>query len=194
MVLQYWSDRALENPILHHSTTPFWCQPAKVKTALLRIHCKLPAVILCLMLAGCKTPANLREMDPASAPRIETTDSFKVQEIVYGYLLQRDLWSTGEYTAVFLKASDAEFEAFLRKFPNHVPRLKSSDRLRLRGASSPTDKETGRPAMVLAALASDTDGDHVEAIGTYFAGPMVSGKYVFRLRKRGSDWAIESVK
>ena len=48
--------------------------------------------------------------------------------------------------------------------------------------------------MVLAALASEPDGDRVEAIGTYFAGPLVSGKYVFQLRKAAGEWAIESVK
>ena len=115
-MLEYWSDGGLENPILQHSGTPVWYQQVKVRIAALRIHCRLTAVLLCLMLAGCKTPANLREMDPASAPRIEATDSFKIQEVVYGYLLQRDFWSTGEYSAVFLKANDGEFEALLRKF------------------------------------------------------------------------------
>ena len=83
---------------------------------------------------------------------------------------------------------------FIRKFPNHVPRIKPSDRVHLYEASSPIDKETGRPAMVLGAIVVEREGDRAEAIGTYYAGPMVTGMYVFALKKTDGQWMIESVK
>jgi len=117
-----------------------------------------------------------------------------MEGLVYGYLLERDFWSEGDFSAVFLKGRDEDVAAFIRKFPHHVPPLKTSDRVKLREASSPIDKETGKPAMLLAAIVSDPSGDTTEAIGTWYAGPAVTGKYVFRLKRVAGTWTIESVK
>jgi hypothetical protein len=117
-----------------------------------------------------------------------------MEALVYGYLLERDFWSEADFSAIFLKGSDREVAALIRMFPNHTPRLKTSDRVRLQEASSPIDRETGKPAMLLAAIVSEPSGDTAEAIGSYYAGPAVSGKYVFRLKKVAGAWTIESVK
>ena len=140
-----------------------------------------------LTLAGCAVP-------DADARRTQDNDEPKIEDAVYSYLLEKDAWNSGDYTAVFLKARDAEVAALMRKFPDHVPKLKTSDRVRMHDAASPIDKETGRPALVLAAIASEPEGDQAQAIGTYFAGPIVSGKYVFQLRKTNGAWEIESVR
>ena len=155
---------------------------------------KLYAACALLLFAGCATQTSVDRLASGGSRRFEATDQFKMEGLVYGYLLERDFWKEGEYSAIFLKGSDEEVAAFMRQFPNHVPRLKPSDRVRLREASSPVDKETGKPAMLLAAIISEPEGDRVEAIGTYYAGPAVSGKYVFTLKKADGEWMIESVK
>ena len=156
-----------------------------------RLPCTAFAILL---LAGCAAPTPYSRPPAGGFPQFETTDEFQIEAIVYGYLLKRDFWKGGDFSAIFLIGSDAEVAAIRRRFPNHVPRIKPSDRVRLYEASSPIDKETGRPAMLLAAIVSEPEGDRAEAIGTYFAGPMVSGKYVFTLMKVGAAWRIESVK
>ena len=123
---------------------------------------------------------------------LEEKDPFKIKEVVYGYLLQRDFWAEGAFSAVFVKENVRETDALIQKFPNHAPRIKPSDRLRLSPGSSPIDQETGRPAMVLEAIVSEPVGDSAEAVGAYFAGPAVSGKYVFELKRLDDQWRIES--
>lgn len=146
------------------------------------------------MLAGCAAPT-ASDHSSSRAPRpYETTVEFAVEGIVYEYLLERDFWKGGDFSAIFLRARDQQVAEIIRKFPNHVPKIKPIDRVRLQPGASPIDKETGRPAMLLAAVASEPEGDRVEAIGTYYAGPMVKGKYEFRLSRVGREWKIESVK
>jgi hypothetical protein len=147
-----------------------------------------------LLFAGCAARTGYNHPASGISQRFEATDEFKIEGIVYGYLLERDFWKGGDFSAIFLKGSNAEVAAVVRRFPNHVPKIKPSDRVRLHEASSPIDKETGRPAMLLAAISSDPEGDRAEAIGTYYAGPMVSGRYVFTLKKVDGEWTIESVK
>jgi hypothetical protein len=157
-------------------------------------HFAWNGMFVLFVLAGCASPSGVVQLGVISSPRSQEKDESKIEEAVYSYLLEKDCWNSGEYTAVFLKARDTEVAALVRKFPNHVPTLKTSDRVRMYEASSPMDKETGRPAIVLAAIASEPEGDHAQALGTYFAGPMVSGKYVFQLTKMNGTWAIESVR
>ena len=154
-------------------------------------HTILAAIVLSL-LGGCSTAHNLQ---PSASPpaELKVRDQFQIREAVYGYLLQRDFWAGGTFSAVFLKESESTVEALIHRFPNHVPGLKSSDRVQLSPASSPIDKDTGRPAMMLAAIVSEPEGDGAEAVGTYYAGPAVSGKYVFRLKRADGKWQIESV-
>lgn len=137
---------------------------------------------------------NLPRSSSSAAAEIEVTDEFRIKELVYAYLLQMDFWSESPFSAIFLKGSDAELAALVRRFPNHTPRLKPMDRLRLYPARSPIDKETGKPAVLLAAVVSEPSKDGAEAIGTYYAGPMVSGKYVFKLKKVDDRWRIEDVR
>jgi hypothetical protein len=145
------------------------------------------------LLVGCSSAGRL---DPWTQPLalLEEKDQFKIKEVVYGYLLQRDFWGEGAFSAVFVKENVMATDALIQRFPDHVPRIKPSDRLRLSPGSSPIDRDTGQPAMVLDAIVSEPVGSSAEAVGTYYAGPAVSGKYVFSLKRVDDQWRIESVK
>lgn len=130
----------------------------------------------------------------ASSKKLNKQDLFKVELVIYGYLLQRHFWVDNEYSAVFLQEEDDEVDALLKEFPNHVPPIKTSERAELRLNRTPIDKDTGRLAMILSVEVSDPVNDTVEAIGKWYAGGAVSGFYTFTLQEVGGDWVIESSK
>jgi hypothetical protein len=158
------------------------------------------------LLAGCGTdkdqfsderpqPAK-RPADSLIAPskKLDKQDLFKVELAVYSYLLQRHFWDGNDYTAVFLQGEDDEVDALIKRFPNHVPPIKTSGHAELLPNRAPLDRDTGRTAMILSVDALDPEGDTVQAVGKWFAGGAVSGFYTFALEKDGGDWVIESVK
>ena len=162
-------------------------------------------------LAGCTANreeiqfSDERALEPTNAPapvltappqpqRLEKDDLLKVEMAVYGYLLQRHFWDAGEYSAVFLRADDAEVAAVRQAFPDQLPPIKASSHAELRPGRTPVDKDTGKPAMVLSVDAPEPEGDTVAAIGRWYAGDAVTGFYTFDLRKNGADWVIENVK
>ncbi len=125
---------------------------------------------------------------------LDKQDLLKVELTVYGYLLQRHFWDDKEYSAVFLQGEPDEIGAAIKKFPNHIPPLKTNDRAELKPNRTPIDRDTGKPAMVLSVDALDPVDDMVAAIGRWYAGAAVTGFYTFTLRKVGDDWTIENVK
>ena len=160
-------------------------------------------------LAGCSTsreeihfsdersPEPTNAIAPAAPPqpqRLEKDDLLKVEIAVYGYLLQRHFWDTGEYSAIFLQADEAEVKTIRRAFPNHNPPIKAATHAELRPGRTPMDKDTGRPAMILSVDALEPERQTVAAIGRWYAGDAVTGFYTFALEKSGADWVIESVK
>ncbi|MGO9587348.1 MAG: hypothetical protein ACLP2Y_14220 [Limisphaerales bacterium] len=149
------------------------------------------AICLCL-LAGCRT--NRKAVDLGEAPKLESRDDFKIELAVYGYLLEKHPWDNGEYTAIFLEGSDDWVTALIRKFPNHVPPLKLSNRAQLRPNQAPIDKDTGKPALILSAKAMDPTNDVSEAIGTWYAGEAAAGLCAFVLVKVDGQWTIQSAK
>ena len=158
----------------------------KMKTAFI-----FAAVFLCL-LAGCRT--NRMAEDLGNSRKLEGRDDFKIEMAVYGYLLGKHPWGNGEYSAIFLEGSDAWVAALIRKFPNHVPPIKPSNRALLRPNQAPVDKDTGKPALILSAKAMDPTNDVSEAIGTWYAGEAVSGLCAFVLMKVDGQWTIQSAK
>jgi len=151
------------------------------------------ALLLCL-LAGCATDRDSEGNNGGHAQKIEKTDDFKIKAAVYGYLLQQHFLDGGGYTAIFLEGSDAEVAALIRKFPNHVPPLKPSDRAQIRPHQTPLDKDTGKPAIVLSAKALDPTNGASEAIGTWYGGEAVSGLCAFVLVKAHGEWTIQSAR
>jgi len=93
-----------------------------------------------------------------------------------------------------LQGEDDEVDALIKRFPNHVPPIKTSDRAELVPNHTPIDKDTGRPAMIFSVDALDPADDTVEAVGKWYAGGAVSGFYTFSLKKSGDAWVIESFK
>ena len=148
---------------------------------------------VCLgLLAGC---ASHQQAEKSGASRkFEAGDDFKIEAAVYGYLLERHFSGQGEYSAIFLAGSDAWVAALIRKFPNHVPPIKPSNRVQLRPNQAPVDKDTGKPALILSAKAMDPTNDVSEAVGTWYAGEAVSGLCAFVLVKVDGEWTIQSAK
>jgi hypothetical protein len=149
-------------------------------------------VLLVCGLAGCRTGKQAEES--GASRKLESRDDFKIEMAVYGYLLEKHPWDNGEYTAIFLEGSDARVAALIRKFPNHVPPIKPSNRMQLHPNQAPIDNDTGKPAMILSAKAMDPTNDVSEAIGTWYAGEAVSGLSAFVLVKVDGAWTIQSAK
>jgi hypothetical protein len=150
------------------------------------------AVVFLGLLAGC---ASRQQAEKSGASReFEAGDNFKIEAAVYGYLLERHFSDQGEYSAIFLAGSDAWVAALIRKFPNHVPPIKPSNRMQLHPNQTPIDKDTGKPAMILGVEAMDPENGVAEAIGTWYAGGAESGLYAFVLVKVDGEWTIQSAK
>lgn len=127
-------------------------------------------------------------------PKLAPADQLLVDAVVYDYLLQRDFWSSGEYTAVFLQGDDSEVAAIQSSHPGHKPPIKESNRALLQPNRTPIDKDTGKPAMILSVETADPVDDTVVAIGRWYAGGAMTGYYTFNLKKTGAAWTIDSVK
>ena len=150
---------------------------------------------VCLgLLAGCVSHRQVEKTAAGHSQQFESRDDFKIEMAVYGYLLGKHPWGNGEYTAIFLEGSDAWVAALIRKFPNHVPPIKPSNRVQLRPNQTPTDKDTGKPAMILSAKAMDPTNGVSEAVGTWYGGEAVSGLSAFVLVKVDGEWTIQSAK
>ena len=175
--------RCSNTPSLQYAPCP---SVVKMKTVFI-----FAAVFLCL-LAGCRT--NQKADDFSTSRKLESRDDFKIEMAVYGYLLEKHPWDNSEYTAVFLEGNDAWVAALIRKFPNHVPPIKLSNRMQLHPNQAPIDKDTGKSAIILSAKAMDPTNDVSEAIGTWYAGEAVSGLSAFVLVKVDDRWTIQSVK
>jgi hypothetical protein len=141
-----------------------------------------------------------REQTPARSPQtaeikpLDKQDLFTARVAVYSFLLQRHFWDDGEYSAVFLQDDDI-VEALAKKFPTHVPPIKSSEHAALVLNRTPVDKDTGKPAMILSVDVGEPNADDsVDAIGRWYAGGAVTGFYNFVLKKSGDGWAINIVK
>ena len=154
-------------------------------------------VFIACLLAGCSTD-NGKNAGPAAVlppPRkLDQQELFKVELAIYGYLLQPQFWTGGEYSAVFVQGDEGEFDAVSKQFPNHIPPIKPGGRAQLLPNRTLVDRDTGRPAMILSVVAQDAVGDTVRAEGRWFAGAVVSGFHTFTLQQTNGDWRIESVK
>ena len=158
------------------------------------VELSLVAVLVFSAFTACRTA----QSPTASADRryleVEESEEFKIQTAVYRYLLGLSFWKTQEYSAVFLQGTNREVRAQLRQFPNHIPKIKPSSQADLRPHSTPIDKETGKPAVILTASGSEPEGEVTEAVGSYYAGAMIRSMYFFTLKKVNGQWAIQTVK
>ena len=160
----------------------------------MKIFLILAAVCLGLA-AGCTSYRAVKPPAESSVSRkLESRDDFKIEKAVYGYLLEKQPWDNGEYTAIFLEGNSDRVAAMIRRFPNHVPPVKPSSRAQLRPNETPLDKDTGKPAVILSAKAMDPTNDVSEAIGTWYAGEAASGLCAFVLMKVDGEWTIQSAK
>ena len=131
----------------------------------------------------------------AQIKSLSKDDEMKIQTVVYDYLMGRHFWEGGDYSAIFLQADDRVVDAFIKKYPDHVPPIKPGSRIDLRLNQSPLDKDTGKPVMILSADVGELNADgSVDVIGRWYAGGAVKGSYTFLMKKTEADWTIASVK
>ncbi len=166
----------------------------------------LSAILVALLAAGCASnetitftsEAKVPDFTPATAAAVKSlakADEDKIDLAVFGYLLDRHFWEDGDYTALFLQASDAVVDAMQKKYSAHQPPIKASYHIDLRDNLSPRDKDTGKPVMILGVDANDPNADDtVDAIGRWYAGGAVQGFYTFTLKKVGDAWVIVEVR
>jgi hypothetical protein len=110
-------------------------------------------------------------------------------------MLDKHPWNDGDYAAIFLQADDSVVDAMMNKFPKRNPPIKRGDRLDLRSAKTPLDRDTGLPVLILGADAQEPAADGSVAVaGRWYAGNDVKGYFNFVLKKSGEDWTIAGVK
>jgi hypothetical protein len=133
---------------------------------------------------------------PPPQPRLEKADELQIEQIIFGYLLERHFWDLADYSAVFLQADDAQVAAMIKKYPDHVPPIKQTFRASVQPHRAPLDKDTNKPAMILSADVNEPNADGSEdAIGRWYAGDAVTGFRAFHLTKAdGGDWQVITVK
>jgi hypothetical protein len=152
-----------------------------------------PGLMLCL-LTGCKSDFGLGSSRQGDFAKPEDREVFAIQVAVYRHLFGLGFWKQREYSATFVQGDDKEVRRFMQEFPNQVPKIKPSSVAELLPHSTPIDKETGQPAVILVAEASEPDGDVAAAVGSYYAGAMIRQKFFFKLRRIEGRWTIETVK
>ncbi|HEV2692941.1 MAG TPA: hypothetical protein VG347_08615 [Verrucomicrobiae bacterium] len=167
----------------------------------------LTAIIAGFLTAGCQSDkTEIKFSDDASMPRLDTNsvalpkssalpkeDEAKIEIQVFSNLLTKHFWEDGDYTAIFLRADDAEVTALQKQFSNRKPPIKESYRVDLKPNQSPRDKDTGKPAMILSVDMDEPAADGtVTAIGKWYAGGAVTGFYSYQLKKTGDDWVIQN--
>ncbi len=127
--------------------------------------------------------------------KLVRSDELKIREAVFSYLLSRHFWDDGYYSAVFIQGDVDEVESLIKKFSNHVPPVKPSYLADLPPNRTPTDKDTGKPAMILSADVGEPNSDEsVDAIGKWYAGGAMTGFYAFVFTRSGGDWVLQSVR
>jgi len=165
------------------------------------------AAVVAFFATGCRSAKeDIVFTDSATLPRLETNsiaparmsnlpkeDEVKIEILVFSNLLTRHFWEDGDYTAIFLRAEDAEVTALQKSFANRKPPIKESYRVDLQPNQSPRDKDTGKPAMILSVDMDEPAADgSVTAIGKWYAGGAVTGFYSYQLKKTGDDWVIQN--
>ncbi len=148
-------------------------------------------ICLCL-LAACRTGKQVESTRESPKPAV--SDDFKIEQAVYGYLLEKHPWGDGEYAAIFLTGDDARTSALIKQLPKQVPPLKPVSHARQRPDEAPIDRDTGKPGMLLTAKAVDPTNGVSEAVGTWYGGEAASGLYAFVLVEMNGEWTIQSAK
>ena len=147
------------------------------------------AAIALGLLAGCAS-------HPPAAPTsgLEATDDFKIEEAVYGYLLEKHPWDSSAYGAIYLETGDDRAAALIKKLPRPILPLKPVSQAKRQPNLAPVDLKTGKPGILLSARAVDPTNGVSEAVGTWDAGAEAKGLYAFVLMEMDGQWTIQSAK
>lgn len=131
---------------------------------------------------------------PPAQKKLDRADELKIEQLIFGYLLERHFWDQADYSAVFLQADDAQVSAMMRLYPNHLPPIKQSYHALVQAHRTPVDKDTNKPAMILSADINEPNmDDSVDAIGRWYAGDAVTGFRAFDFKKVDGEWRIATV-
>ena len=186
--------------------------PAKKLKVLNRENMKFTIPLglgLLLLAAGCAShpkkivfsdEADIRAATASAAQeppqkRLARADELRIEQVIFGYLLERHFWDLADYSAVFLQTDDAQVKAMMKLYPDHVPPIKPTFHAKVESHRAPVDKDTNKPAMILSADINEPNADDsVDAIGRWYAGDAVTGFRAFSLQKIDGDWQITNVK
>ena len=165
-----------------------------------------PAIVPALaafMLTGCvydherivllsEPTAGLHPVEPTPklAPSLSMAELAQVEQQVFTRLLQGHFGDNGDYSAIFLQASERQTTDLMKRFPEHNPPLKQLWHSDIRPGFAPMDKDTGRPAMIFSVEEMDPENNQVTAIGRWYAGDAVKGFYTYTLTKTAGSWII----
>ena len=167
------------------------------------------ALGLLVMAAGCATnqekivftddaavrAAAASVIQPPEQKKLGQADDLKIEQLIFGYLLERRFWDMPDYSAVFLSADDAQVAVMMKKYPAHHPPIKKSSHVTVQPHQTPMDKDTHKPAMILSADVNEPNADDsVDALGRWYAGDAVTGFRAFNFKKVDGEWQIASVK
>jgi hypothetical protein len=147
-----------------------------------------------VLLSACHTSSSPGpDQNGTPSPALDR-ERFQIETAVYRHLFGLSFWSQRRYSAVFVQGDEQRVRRFMAEFPGQVPPIKPTAVAELRPHSTPVDTTTGQPAVLLVATASDPEGDQAGAVGTYYAGAMIRGKFFYTLKSQGGTWVIETVK
>ena len=163
--------------------------------------------LLALLVAGCSTdktpivflseakiPPGLNGSSDA-AKGLSKEDEQKIELLAFTYMLEHHPWNDSDYAAICMQADDSVVDAMINKFPHRNPPIKHGDRLDLRSAKTPLDRDTGLPVLILGVDVQEPGADGtVAAAGRWYAGTDVKGVFNFTMKKTGEGWMIAGVK
>jgi hypothetical protein len=131
---------------------------------------------------------------PPAQKGLDQADERKIEQLIFGYLLERHFWDDAGYSAVFLQADDAQVAAMMKQYPNHRPPIKQSYHARIEAHRTPLDQDTDKPAMILSADVNEPNPDgSVDAIGRWYAGDAVTGFRAFHFKNVDGNWQMAPV-
>ena len=131
-----------------------------------RARCLAVSILVLSVVSACRTPAYLTDLARRHALAADDPAMFEIKTAVYRHLFGLGFWRQREYSATFLQGSDAEVEKFMRVFPEQRPKIKRSSLAELRPYSTPIDRETGQPAVILSATGASIEGAVAGAVGS----------------------------
>jgi hypothetical protein len=129
---------------------------------------------------------------PPQKPSLTGAEVKQVEQQLFEHLLNGHFGDDGDYSAIFLQADEAQTDALMKEFPQHLPPVKPLWHANIRPGLSPQDKDTGKPAMIFSCEVGEPDGDTLTGVAHWYAGEAVKGFYPVTFKKTSTGWAASA--